>query len=305
MTVRTSIKRIPIKIRNPIHKEYCDCWNMKIYSIDGIPHLIMGDSLSIEEMQSFLDTVDYCVGFYFSQHISKCRDKVILALSKGLPVTIRTKTVLPNDVLEALREVPHSAIHVSIDFLDDFPRKRLEPDSSDIFALREMMFLAKSWKIFLVLCIDYKPHLVPKLDVYEMVDITKNYVSHTLVRFPPIPDEEFYRVKYQWESIKPSSIELFKQYYMPNVPNRTWEIRPKYEKMFTNELLEYLRCRKINMEVVKGHHSNNRIRHETSGLSELPLGMKPFFYGKVNGTFKETEMTPDQRCQKCGKPIFA
>ena len=241
MTVRNSIKRIPIKIRNPIHKEYCDCWNMKIYSIDGIPHLIMGDNLSIEEMQSFLGTVDCCVGFYFSQHISKCRDKVILALSKGLPVTIRTKTVLPNDVLEALREVPHSAIHVSIDFLDDFPRKRLEPDSSDIFALREMMFLAKSWKIFLVLCIDYKPHLVPKLDVYEMVDITKNYVSHTLVRFPPIPDEEFYHVKYQWESIKPSSIELFKQYYMPNIPNRTWEIRPKYEKMFTNELLDIIK----------------------------------------------------------------
>jgi hypothetical protein len=304
MVVRTPVKRMSIKIRKPIHKEYCNCWNMKIYSIDGIPHLVVGDYFSIEEMQAFLDSVDCCVGFYFSQPINKCKDKIMLALDKGLPVTIETKTVLPNDVLEGLRRVPHSAIHVSINFLEDFPRKRLEPGSSDIFSLREMMFLAKSWKIFVALCIDYKPHLVPKLDVYEIVDITKNYVSHAFLRFPTVPDEEFYEVKYQWEAIKPSSIELFKQYYMPNVPDRTWEIRPKYERMFINELQEYLKCKKIDMEVVKSHDSSNRIRHEMSGLSELPLGMKPFFYEKVDGVFKETEMTPDQRCQKCEKPIF-
>ena len=305
MTTRTPIERVPIKIRKPIHKEFCSCWNTQVLSITGVPYLIMGDDLSLDELHKLLDTLDTTTGFFFSEHISKSREKIMLVLSKKLPVTVRTKCALPTDMIDALRGVPHSSIQVSINFLDDFLRNRLEPESSDLFDLREMMSIAKSYKIFVVLMMDYMPHLSSKLDLYEVIDMTKNYVSHMLLRFPSVRDEDLYDTyRTQWEALKPHYSDIFKQYYVANVPYRTWEIRPKYKKALTKELQEYLKPKKVGLEVTDLWYSKNRVRQVASGLCELPMGMRHFYYKKEDGVFTKVPDMPDHVCKTCEKPMF-
>jgi hypothetical protein len=305
MTTRTPIERVPIKIRKPIHKEFCSCWNSKVLSITGVPYLVMGDDLSIEELSEMLDSLEASVGFFFANHISESKDKIMLVLSKKLPVTIRTKCVLPTDMIDALRAVPHSSIQVSINFLDEFLRSRLEPESSDLFDLREMMSLAKSYKIFVVLVMDYVPHLVSKLDLYEIVDMTKNYISHMMLRYPEVRDEDLYsRHRSEWEALKPSYSDLFKQFYVANVPCRTWNIRPKYEKILTKELQDYLKPKKVGLEVSNWWVSHNRVRHEVSGLCDLPMGMRHFYYQKEDGVFVKVPEMLEQICKTCDLPMF-
>lgn len=298
------IVRVPIKLRKPILKEYCGCWNTKVFAVRGVPHYILGDNLSIEELTTMLDSLEQSVGFHFSEHIDVCRDKVMEVLNRKLPVTIKTNCVLPLDVIEALRSVPHSAIHISMNFLDNSIRNRLEPSASDIFSLREMMFLAKSYKIFVVVHMDYQPHLVSRLDLFEIVDMVKNQIAHLIVRFPRVRDEDFYTNRTKWESLSSSSLNTFKQYYVADVPTRTWNIREKYRKSFLNELQTYVKSKKINIEIDSSWESSNRVRHEHSGLSDLPTGMRPFFYDKIDGVFVSRSEAPDQVCEKCNKQIL-
>lgn len=305
MTTRTPIVRIPIKIRKPIYKEFCDCWNTKVFSIKGVPYFILGDSLSMRELVKMLDSLDQGIGFYFSDNINKCKEKVLYVLSKGLPVTIKTNCVLPTEVVDALRSVPHSAIHISINFLDKSLRKRLEPESSDLFDLREMMFLSKSYKIFVVVVMNYQPHLVSKLDLYEIIDMTKNHIAHMMIKFPNIKDEEYHTYKNQWESLNTSSLEKFRQFYVADVPSRSWDIRHKYQKTIIQELQTYLKPKKINLEIINSWETNDRVRHDVSGLSDLPTGMRPFFYHKDGDMFVRAHEPLDQVCNTCSKSVFA
>src|SRR6185312_6678553 len=103
--MNTPIIRIPIKLRKPIHKDFCNCWDIKVFSVEGVPYLILADHLSLEDLERYLDTLTSSVGFYFSSPIEECMEKVMLVLNRKLPVTIKTNTTLPDIVLNALSEV--------------------------------------------------------------------------------------------------------------------------------------------------------------------------------------------------------
>ena len=304
MIPRTPIVRVPVKLRKPIHKDFCSCWSISVFSIGGTPQFILGDNMTTEQLIDFLDSTDECLPIFFKEPTEKCEQKAWIALSRKVPVTIRTNKVLPNSILELMRSVPHSGIQVSMNFLDETMRERLETGSSEVKDLREMLFLAKAWKIFTSLSIEHKPHLVSKLDLLEIVELTKNHVSHILLHFPEIWDEEYLDHKYGWEALKPSSVETFKKYYTPNVPTRSWRVKENHKDDIVKVMLQFIKNRKLTLEVV-GNWEGQRIRHINSGHSKLPLGIRPFFYKKENGLFEETKALEGSVCKTCEKPIFA
>jgi len=300
-----SIVRVPIKIRNPIQKDFCNCWGFKVFSSKSIPYLLMADSVSLDDFDNLLKTIDNTIPFQFSTDVKGYEDKALLALSMGIPVTIKTNKVLSEQLLSDMEKVPHSSIHVSINFLDRYLGQRLEPESSPIPDLREMMFRAKSWKTFTVLSMLYQPHLVPLLDTYEIIDSVRNLTSHITLEFPIIKDVEYHRTyKNKWESLKMSSPELFKQYFLGNVSTRSWGIRHKYKTEIINNINEYIKFNKMSLEVLEGWESENRFRHNPCRLSQLPLGLRPFFYSRTDSSFDKVGDVLNQSCPKCKREIF-
>jgi hypothetical protein len=307
MVMRTPITRVPIKIRQPIHKQFCKCWNYQVFSIDGVPQFINGDKLLDTDIADMLVEMPVMLPIHLTYIEGDVGFPIRLGMiiARGVPVVIRTNCVLPQWILSELRKVPHSGIQLSMNFLDDSMRNRLERGASPISDLREMTSLAKSWKIFVSLSIDYLPHLVPKLDLYEMVNMVKNYISHILIRYPRITDELFYSAKGKWESLKHGSSDKFRQYYMPHVPSRTWVVRPRYRDEFTTGLSEFIKSKKISMEVLDEYDLEDRVRHIPTGLSDLPLGIRPFFYENLGESFSPTNSADGFICPRCEKPIFA
>lgn len=300
------VVRVPIKLRKSVHKEFCSCWGIKVLSILSVPHLFSVDNLSDEQVVEFLDSTDVAVPVYFSSYTEDHNFRINQFLSRKIPVVIKTNSVIPSDILRKMKEVPHSGIHVSINFLDDLIKNRLEGGGSSIDSIREMLFLAKSWKIFSILTVDYQPHLVPKLDLFEIIDEIKNFIPHVIINFPSIDDEHLLDNKHKWEALAPSSMERFKQFYMADVPTRTWMIRDRYKEDILETLQEFVKNRKITLEVVGDYcDSSNRVRYAPSGLSKLPLGVRPFFYKKEGIEFLEVPSIEGESCPKCGKPIFS
>ena len=297
------VKRIPIRIRKSIHKEYCRCWDVDIFTVNGEPQFLIGDKLSDDDMVRFIEEVGECVPIHFRQPIEECEFKVRYVLSKKIPVVIRTNKVLPEWVIPALSSVPHSGIQLSINFLEGSMRNRLEEEVLDA-DIREMLSLAKSWKIKNTLVLSYMPHLTSKLDVLEITDSFKNYVSHILLSFEDVLDEQYYEMRHVWEVLKTSSLDKFRQYYEADVPRRAWTIRQRHRDDIIYLLFDYLKGKKIGLEVVNDEAINGRIRHISSGLSDLPLGIKPFFYKKEEGNFVAVEKLEGSTCPTCGNSIF-
>lgn len=306
----TKVIRKPIKIRKPIQAEHCSCWNTKVFSVDSSPFLVVVDALSLSELVDFLDTIDQSTGLYFKEPLNEeGEQKVMLALSKKLPVTIKTSSVLSNHILEAMTKVPHSSIHAEVNFLDTSLGNKIYPEVDSIQDIRDMLYYAKTYKVFTVLSIRYQPHLVPKLDILEIIDMLKNQVSHLTLDMTGVDDKEFHlKHKSRWEALVPNSIDNFRKYYSPDVSTRSWELRPKFKKEFLKDIKLFIKPRKIGMEILEEFDNGNRIRHisrdKSSGLSMLPLGMRPFWYQKVEGVFEKMEEAPNQQCSSCQKPIF-
>lgn len=307
--MRTPVTRVPIKLRKPIHKDFCSCWGTQTFAIDGIPQYINGDKFThVMYLHDFLSSTPACLPIHFTYHDSSVDTMIGLCISMKIPVVVKTNQVLPTYILEELRKVPHSGIQVSINFLDGLIKNRLEDNASDTFSIREMISLAKSWKIFVSLAVEHQPHLTSKLDLFEIVDNVKNYVSHILISYPDFTDVYFHEVKAIWESLSYGSAERFRQYYMPHVPTRTWAIRPRYRDDIISSLSEYLKGKKIGLEIVehklKHVYPETRIRHISTGLSDLPLGIRPFFYEKSEEGFVKVESLEGFTCEKCEKSIF-
>lgn len=295
MIVRTPVSRIPIKIRKSIVRDFCSCWGLTVLAIDGLPHLVIGDGASHSDIKNFLDSVDCCTGFYFSEPEEDCASKISLVSEYGLPITLRTDKRITDGMMAILASLPHSAIHVSMESSRNFLP----------FSVRLMLSEAKSLKVVSAVQIEYKPHLTKKLNLLDSLDSVKNYISHVLVSYPDIDDIEYNRVKSQWEQVSPGAVESFKHYYMPDVHSRSWTLKPRYRQEITSMMDDYLKPRKVTLEVVgDSKASSNRVRLDYAGLSSNPLGMRPFLYKKEDGRFVETHNFEGHTCPKCNLNIF-
>jgi hypothetical protein len=293
---RIPVTRKAIRLRQPIHKDFCSCHGVGVLTVEGKPHLVMADGLSNERMASYLNTVQQSTGIYFSEDIEECRQKIDMCIDSGLPVTIRTSTALSTEVLEKLKKVPHSGIHVSIDFLQRPIGISLEDLFSEVRTLREMMFLAKSWGIFVGVVINYFPHIISKLDLFEVCEMLKGLSRHIMITFPDISDDLYHVMQEEWYT--------FKEFYHPVVSGRVWSINASYKKEFLDHLKTFLKSRKMSLEDIN-ISMQSRIRHIPTGLSDLVIGINPFYFQKEqSGIFKPTQELDESPCPNCGRTLL-
>jgi hypothetical protein len=271
--------------------------------MNGIPYVWNADRLSTEELERLIERMDICTQVQFTEPIEFCLEKVEMCLRHGLPVSLTTKKALHPDIIELMSGVPRSSLHVLIEFPDPFIRSRLSPESSDPSDLLRMMHLVKSKKIFQALEVCWYPHLTHKLDVLESVEIFKNYVGHVIVQFPVISDLLYNEQKTGWEALSPRSLEDFKHYYEPSVQDRTWRVKGKYQQEFFSGLSDFIKTKKLTVEIVEWGDNESRIRHMSTG-SDHPLGMRPVMYKKQDGRFHISDVELEAPCNQCGKTIF-
>ena len=167
------------------------------------------------------------------------------------------------------------------------------------------MSYAKDYKVSTFLNLEYVPHLTKRLDLYENLEKVRNVVKHVVIYFPVLADDLFNQCKATWEEECQGSVALFKHYYMPDVPSRSWVIKPRYQKELISEIQEFLSLRKITLEVVgEPVGTEARVKTADQGYSKYPLGMRSFFYAKEGNKFMESQEYPSSICSKCGKSIF-
>lgn len=300
--------------RSPIHGRFCDCWDIKILEVNGKTHHIIGDKMSLTSLKKFLGEILITPSFMFTVPIEECEEKIHYLLDINIPVVIQTKTVIPEEIIEKMEKVKHSGIHVHIDSLRDFSLNSLDEGFSEVFALKQQLYLAKSWKIFTALYIDYKPHLLNRLVLFEIIELFRSCISHVLLDFKTIGDDDFRHNQEKWEKLVNFDSRDMKKLYKANVNKRAWIIKTKTVKEEVGEILEYLKLRKISIDILQFDNNtfDNKIKHVSYGLHKRPMGMRPFFYQVdedsehnyyINVPVKEIGAL-DYICTSCGKPIF-
>lgn len=298
-----NVKRVPIKIRKPIQRDFCQCYDLSVLLVDGEPGLVVGDRLSYTDMVRYLDTVEITTPIFFSTYFGN-EDKIKACISRKLPVGVNTYTVLSDKVVDALAEIPHCSIHISIDLVEDFTMNPIPDSSSGAVLLREMMHLAKSRKIFLSLNIPFFPYISPRLDLLEAVDMYKNLVDNVSISFPDISDELFRSNKAMWEHYAVGCTDRLKAMYVADVPSRSWKIRDRYKQDTVSAIVTFLKSKKLPIEIIDDDVSVNRIRRVSSGFSEFPLGMRSALYSKVDGFFTRADHRSEGICKTCSKTLL-
>lgn len=298
------MKRTPIKIRKSVYRDYCDCHDVGVFMVSGVPQLTVVDGLSDEQFLALLDDKDLMTGIYMSEPVDQCWNKLQTAIQRGLPVTLRTEKPVSEAVLEQLRQVPHSALHLATGFTEN-PLLAKISLGCPVVSFREMAALAKSYKIHIGLHLMYMPHLVDRLDLYEAVDIMKNYVGHIILTLPDIPDDTMRSMITAWECVKPSSIPQFKKFYQARVFDRTWQVKPKHREEIVSGLADFIKAKKITAELIGGFPNQHRTRHVPLGSSN-PLGMSTYLYEKTDkGMFQRVSgQAYESNCGQCGKTLY-
>lgn len=284
---RNTVTRSAIKLRRAIHRDYCSCWGKSIV-VDGVPYYLCIDNISTEELENFLDYTDKCVSLYTKEPLEHSKCKIEMALSRGLPVVINTSEAVPESIIDSMQKIAHCAIHFHLDYTD----KHIEE------SIQCMMSHAKTFKVAVVLESEYIPHLMKKLDLFEVIEDCKNYISHVMLRFPIISDLELHKHIDDWD------LDKFKASYQPEVMDRKWKIKHRVRHEFITALELFSRYKNISLEVIEScEYLSDRTKYDTSGLSALPTGMRQFSYSKVDDVFCESPIS-SFICPKCGKSLF-
>lgn len=300
-----AIVRKAIKVRKPIQQEFCACHNIQVLATNGMPELCIADKLSTEELQKLLDTASIMIPVGFLDGVSPVSQKNIrMCLERNLPVTIRTKGKIPESLLDALSKVPRSSVQTHIEFIDPFVRNRMDRTAAEPKSLLEGMHLMKSKKIFQSLNIVWHPYFDSMFSVFEIVDMFKNYISHVMVTFYELTDQEYKSYIDVWEGVFNVTASHFKHFYAPDVRSRSWQIKDKHKQGFLSCLGDFLKGKRLTLEVME-REGEGRIRHSHNGTSACALGIDPMFYVRCeDGMYQPAKDIQEEPCIKCGKNIF-
>ncbi|WIT25863.1 hypothetical protein [Bacillus phage SPO1L1] len=282
-----SIDRKPIKFRSPIQLEYCTCWGTKVISYNSKPFLTLTDGVGITQLKEYIQQVPFSTAMYVIYDENQGWEKIKLCLSKNLPVYVKTYEVLPQEVVDLLRESQHSAVSLEIaDFLEQ-----------DIPKARKMLQELKSWGVSTVLEVSYIAYN-SLLDTLVSIEKFKNVVGHVTVHLPNVEDEEV--LSYQQN--------LMNMYYNPCVETRSWVMKEDYKKVVNGKVSSYLETRKIRFEEGISVDSEDRVRHVSSVGSASPFGLPEFIYKNTGEGFEEyinpyrdSEEVTLGNCPRCGK----
>lgn len=298
----SEVTRRPIKIRQSIHKEYCECWNTQVMSMNSIPYTWSADNMSLEELGRFLQSHTVVTTALFEEIDM---DKISLCLSHGVAVTVVTNKVLTPTLIDRMSAVPRCSIQTSIEFLQSSIRNSLSPNSSEPFALLQMMHAAKAKKVYQILEVCWYPHLMNKFDLFETIDMYKNYVNHLVLRVPPFSDLVYRAEVTRWQALGLSNAEKFKHFYEPDIQGRSWKVRDKYREEIISELVDFIKSKKLSIEYTEWDSNSHRVRHKQSGTAKHPTGISNTLYQKgEDGKFILNANAEESGCPTCGKTLF-
>lgn len=297
------VSRKAVKIRQSIHKQFCTCHDVQVFSMDGIPYVMNVDRLSPPKLENLLAQLHLTTPIMVTRGCDNPANlKLKACLQKGVPVLWSIDRAVSEDEIGLLVDT-QSTLQFSVEFPQDHLRKALSPNSGDPFSFLEMMHLAKARKITQTLELRWYPHLVHPLDMMELIEALKNYVRHVVVVFPPVDDTEYQEKSHLWTDLVKGSDEAFKHWYGTDVPNRSWVVKKHYQEELILGLTDFIKSKKLTMELVEWS-SLHRVRH-VSSLEGHTLGMRSQLYEKgEEGNFAPSETAVEQPCKCCGKTLF-
>lgn len=265
----SDIERKSIKIRKPLHKEFCNCHPVQVFSVNGVPQFTNVDRMSLGEMDSFLEASSHVTTLSINMEDDLGVDKVLRAVKYNIPVFLNTFTSIPESLILDLKKVPHSTICLNID--------DLSMGYGDVSELDRCLSIAKSHFLHTALEIYYTPYC-NVLSLMETLDMFKNCASHAALI---LENTEY-------------------------VLDHKGKLLDSYKEEIFQELKDFLKPRKVSLEIME-KSTESRVRHEKYGTSDLPWGIRPFFYEKMweKGIFEECPIIENEvSCTKCEKMLY-
>lgn len=279
-----TISRKPIKFRSSIQMDYCTCWGTKGMSYQAAPYLTTADHASLEQLRKYVEEVSYSTAMYVTYGEKDSLEKIKLFLSKNLPVYIRSKQILSEELVEVLKKSSHTAIRLCIDGFSQ----------EDLQTSRLMLQELKSWGVSTILEVSFFPFMQSFLGLLDIIDRYKNIVSHLIVNTPSVPDEEV-KLKYQ---------DIIKGFYFPCLESRSWIIKEDYKKILNEKINLYVSQRKLDFDTGSGVEDENRIRYISDVEANNPFGLPNFIYKNTEeGFVYEKDRKDCGNCPRCNKPL--
>ena len=211
MESEVEIVRSPIKIRKPILRSFCSCWspNFNVAYVDGAPHYIVVNGTQ-EDVHQFIESVVQSLSFFVSDSNKEFSGVIGEVVKCGLPIKVGlTRVSITEELIASMSSVPHSSISIGIT-----ENTVVVPQD-----LRMLLSIAKDWKVSSSLRIQYAPHLLRKLDLFDLIDRVKNFISHVEIIYPTYSDDLYQsQLHHSWSE---GVVDKFRDAYCPDVTSRS------------------------------------------------------------------------------------
>lgn len=278
-----NIVRTPIVVnRSPISVSFCHCYNQKIVKHNDHAYAVLADSMSLSDLKDYL-MLELPNPIYFTHLVDDWEEKINLVLDNNRPVILKTGKAIPTYLVKKMGEQNRSTLRVVISSLDDSARKLIQLESSEMKDIREMMFVAKAWKVFVSCHVDYFPHIMKPLDLLQLVEMNKSLVSSITVDFPAFTTPLLEAMVDRWQMINPSFMEHIQKYYLKD-GHGIYQPRCKDEIM--SKLDNFVKGRRVNIIDLPDHNVTEYYTEES------PFGI----------SYDNSEPVT---CGKCGRLLYA
>lgn len=313
--VANDVIRVPIKIRKPIQKEMCTCRGIGSIAVEGDTcwHKVAPNN-NLESYKEWLDEIGIAVPNYFV-YSEDMEPLIRECLWRRIPVVVETTRVLPSDLMQAMIDVPHCAVHISLSALETNDRELLGENVSSLHDLVKMSSFLKTWKVVTRLRINCLPHLVSLYDYCEILDLFRNYTTHAFIHFPRISDE--WLCAHTETMRKFPRFKQYKRIYQADVLARSWALKQSIFKKWVKVITEYAEHKKIRLQICDTDWSENRVRltgntPDKEVEVEKVLGLRKYIYLKIEGAFVKYDNRSKEpideslvtHCSYCGNTFY-
>lgn len=295
MVCEELIKRVPIKLRNSIKRDYCTCWGSIITS-EGLVHFMQGDDIFLKQLVTMNDVVKIMPAIGFMS-INKNIDKIRFCLSHRLPIILFTDELISDDIIKGMKQIPKCSVFVNLNNV--LKEKSLHDKLEHVARLQENMALCKKYWIYVGAYVSYNLLAVRKLDLYEIIDKIKNQISQLFLDFTIITDEYYVKNMKKFDSVKCIRFGI-KTYYTPVVQNRCWIITEQARELLVEEIEQYLKYRGIKLKLVDIDNLGKNHREYLTESSDNLFGAAPGLYTKLRRHLTHKLC----RCPQCKKLIY-
>ena len=288
-------------VRTPILRQFCQCNDISVMAIDGRPVLAPLDHLSAQEIDEYLKTATVFTAAYL-MYLDE--DKLEVLAKYGIPVYAGVTKGDVGHLIPHLSQVEGSEVWFSIGVSNDIVRELYTPKFPSPLTLRGAMDAFKSHKIPITAALPYNPGLMRRVDLYETIEMIRNYVSHLVIQFHDVGDDELQRSKTHWETAVPHSIDRFKKAYEADVPNRSWKVKPRFKRELIAAIKDFV-GKTMTVSVGGAHWSSpGRIRYVPDEVGDFVWGSKVPLLKRKGSVFVRDKNITEPPCEHCGLTTF-